>query len=332
MNSRVSTIALVLLATASIGEAWFITNQQNQIDQLNFRIMSLQYQTTVLSARSSLLESNMSDVLAEFENRVEEILDENAKLELAYTDIVDENERLEYSLAVLQHDHEDLLEDFGEYVDQFTQIRGEINSRVGIDGNLSRFVTPQDPAVVGWILAITGGYEDPNSTDEIWEDYEVLYRWVTSRIREELDSPYPYIYADSSRQIRWVKHSVRYPNETLADLAGDCEDQAILLLSMMTAYSDRPEKWSISIDWEGGGHVAVAYPSGDGGLVILDPTRDYRADSLVSGEPASVALEEWISRFSHDDAYVNSVYDGEMYLEFKSTADFLAWFNTTYGT
>ncbi len=84
-------IALVLLATTSIGEAWFITNQQNQIDQLNFRIMSLQYQTTVLSTRSSLLESNMSDVLAEFENRVKEIQDEKAKLELAYTDIVDEN-------------------------------------------------------------------------------------------------------------------------------------------------------------------------------------------------------------------------------------------------
>ncbi|MBC8223999.1 hypothetical protein H8E65_05380 [Candidatus Bathyarchaeota archaeon] len=331
MNSRVSTIALVLLATASIGEAWFITNQQNQIDQLNFRIMSLQYQTTVLSARSSLLESNMSDVLAEFEKQVQEIQDENAKLELEYTDIVGENERIEYSLAVLQQDHEDLLEDFGEYVDQFTQIRGEINSRVGIDGNLSRFVTPQDPAVAGWMLAITGGYEDPDSPDEVWGDYEALYSWVTSRIREELDSPYPFIYADSSRQVRWVKHSVRYPNETLADLSGDCEDQAILLLSMMTAYSDRLEKWSISIDWEGGGHVAVAYPSGDGGLVILDPTRDFRSDSLVSGDPASVALEEWIGRFSHDDAYVNSVYDGEMYMEFKSTADFLAWFNANHG-
>jgi cell division protein FtsB len=332
MNSRVSMIALVLLATASIGEAWFIANQQNQIDELSFRIMSLQYQNTVLSARSSLLESNMSDVLAEFENRVKDIQDENAKLELEYTDIVGENDRLGYSLTVLQRDHEELLEGYGEYVDQFTQIRGEINSRVGIDGNLSRFVTPQDPAVVGLMLEITGGYEDPGSMDELWGDYGALYDWVTRRIKEELDSPYPYIYADSSRQVGWVKHSVRYPNETLADLSGDCEDQAILLLSMMMAYSDRLEKWSISIDWEGGGHVAVAYPSGDGGLVILDPTRDYRSNSLVAGEPASVSLGEWIGRFSHEGAYVNSVYDDEMFLEFKSTADFLAWFNANYGT
>jgi hypothetical protein len=101
---------------------------------------------------------------------------------------------------------------------------------------------------------------------------------------------------------------------------------------MMMAYSDRLEKWSISIDWEGGGHVAVAYPSGDGGLVILDPTLDYRSNSLVAGEPASVSLGEWIGRFSHEGAYVNSVYDDEMFLEFKSTADFLAWFNANYGT
>jgi hypothetical protein len=186
--------------------------------------------------------------------------------------------------------------------------------------------------VGGLVLEITGGYEDPGSIDELWGDYEALYDWVTSRIKEELDSPYPYIYADSSRQVGWVKHSVRYPNETLADRSGDCEDQAILLLSMMMAYSDRLEKWSISIDWEGGGHVAVAYPSGDGGLVILDPTRDYRSESLVAGEPVSDALEEWIGRFSHEDAYVDSVYDDEMYLEFMSTADFLAWFNANYAT
>jgi hypothetical protein len=327
MDSRVSIIALALLATASIGEAWFITNQQNQIDQLNFRIMSLQYQATVLSDRSSLLESNMSDVLAEFENRVKEIQDENTKIEQENTEIVDENERLEYSLTDLQRDHEQLSEELEEYVDLFNQIRGEINSRVGIDGNLSGFVTPQDPAVVGQMLSITGGHDDPNSLDELWGDYESMYRWVTSRISEELDSPYPYIYADSSQQIRWVKHSVRYPNETLLDRYGDCEDQAILLLSMMTAYSDQVEKWCISIDWEGGGHVAVAYLSGNGGLVILDPTREYRSDSLALGEPASVALGEWMEIFSHEDAYVDTVYDGEMYLEFGSTADLITWFN-----
>jgi len=327
MTSKVLIVALVLLATASIGEAWFITHQQSQIDQLNFRIMSLQYQATVLSDRSSLLESNMSDVLAEFENRVKEIQDENTKIEQENAEIIGENERLGYSLAALEKDHEVLSEEFEEYVDQFNEIRGEINSRVGIDGNLSGFVTPQDPAVVGQMLSITGGHADPDSMEELLGEYESMYRWVTSRISEELDSPYPYIYADASQQIRWVKHSVRYPNETLVDRYGDCEDQAILLLSMMTAYSDQVEKWCISIDWEGGGHIAVAYLSVNGGLVILDPTRDYRSDSLVSGEPASLALEEWMAIFSHEDAYVDSVYDGDMYVEFESTADFIAWFN-----
>ena len=141
---------------------------------------------------------------------------------------MDENDRLDYSLTVLKEDNEALSEEFNEYVDQFKQIRGEINSRVGIDGNLSGFVTPQDPAVVGQMLSITGGHDDPDSLDELWGDYESMYRWVTSRISEELDSPYPYIYADSSQQILWVKYSVRYPNETLLDRYGDCEDQAIL--------------------------------------------------------------------------------------------------------
>jgi hypothetical protein len=331
MNQKNMTIVLVLLATIAIVEVWFIWNQQQQIDQLEFRIMSLQYQNTVLSTRSSLLESNMSDILDEFEKQVREIKREKSELEQGYSIINDENERLEYSLGNLQNEYEEIFNELNNYIDQFSKIRREINSRVGLDGNLSRFVTYRDPAVVGWMLEITNGWSNPESMDELYLDYESMYSWVETVISKELDSPYPFIYADSTKQIGWVKHSVRYPNETISDFAGDCEDQAILLLSMIKAYNYQSEAWCITIDWEGGGHVGVAYPTGDGLLVILDPSQDYKSEFTSIGEPIVVAVEDWINTFNYDDVIVNSIYNDEIFLDFEDTSDFIDWFNENYS-
>ncbi|MGD2201324.1 MAG: hypothetical protein PVJ38_06825, partial [Candidatus Bathyarchaeota archaeon] len=65
MKSRDLIILLILLSILSAGEGWYIFNQQGQIEELNFRISSLQYQSIVLSTRCSILETNMSAITEE---------------------------------------------------------------------------------------------------------------------------------------------------------------------------------------------------------------------------------------------------------------------------
>ena len=327
------SLVIAVLVISAVGEAWYIVNQQNQIEELNFRITSLQYQSTVLTAWCNKLEYNMSDIQEEFEYQMREMQAEYDGLEVDYIELQRDHSSTTYTLEKLQASNEDLQSEFEEYTAHFKQLQNVVNSRLSLDGNLSGFVTPQDPLVVEKMLEATGGYSDPGSFIEFWEDAFGLYDWVTANIIYGSDSPYPYLYSDPSYPVRWLEHSARYPNETLSDGTGDCEDQALLLLSMLTAHDDLYTKWCISLKWEGGGHMAVALPVTGGRLAILDPANEYYSGTgpnFVS-QPVEEALESWISRWNDPTVYVNSIFDETSFYEFESTEEFLEWYSTNFG-
>jgi len=332
MTPRVTAIFLLLLALSTMGEAWYIVNQQSQIDQLKFRISSLQSQNAALSSSLSVLESNMSGVLGELESEISKMRLEYSQLENEHNNLKDEYDHLESNVEMLLDSKEELESQFGNYTANFKQLRNEVNSRLALDGNLSRFITPGDPALIERMLEITGGHENPQSLTELWEDYKALYDWTTASITYGADSPYPYLDTDPTSPVRWVEHSVRFPNETLSDGTGDCEDQAILLLSMMIAYNEPLAKWCISLQWEGGSHMAAAFPVKGRKLVILDPAVDYHTGtgSELSSKPVEEAIKDWISMWDSDSVFVRSVLNDKYYIVFDSTEEFLEWFHSTY--
>jgi hypothetical protein len=327
------SLVIAVLAISAVGEAWYIMNQQNQIEELNFRITSLQYQSTVLTAWCNKLEYNMSDIQEEFEHQMREMQAEYDGLEVDYIELQRDHSSTTYTLEKAQESNEDLQIEFEEYAAHFKQLQNVVNSRLSLDGNLSGFVTPQDLGVVEKMLEATGGYSDPGSFNEFWEDALGLYGWVTANIVYGSDSPYPYLYSDPSYPVRWLEHSARYPNETLSDGTGDCEDQALLLLSMLTAHDDLYTKWCISLKWEGGGHMAVALPVTGGRLAILDPANEYYSGTGLSfaSQPVEEALESWISRWYDPTVYVNSIFDETSFSEFESTEEFIEWFSSHFN-
>lgn len=333
MKSRRVTPFFVALTLVVLIESGYIIHQQDQIEGLNFRILSLQYQNSVLSSRCNALELNMSEVLGELEDEIKELKTEYTQLKMDYEALQYDYNNLEYDFGKLQENNNELMSQFGNYTVQYKQLRETINSRLALDGNLSRFVTPRDPAVKEMMLEITGGREDPESTDEFWEDTRALYDWVTERISYGADSPYPYLYSDPSYPARWFEHSVRYPNETLIDGTGDCEDQAILLLSMMMAHNEQYAMWCISLKWEGDGHLAVAFPVAGGRMAILDPSGGYISGTAMafSSEPVGKAVGDWINILDDPDVHVSSVFNDELYVEFESTKEFIEWFNSNYS-
>jgi hypothetical protein len=327
------SLVIAVLAMSAVGEAWYIMNQQNQIEDLNFRITSLQYQSTVLTAWCNKLEYNMSDIQEEFEHQMREMQEEYDGLEVDYIELQRDYSSITYTLEKLQERNDEVQSELEEYAANFKQLQNVVNSRLSLDGNLSEFVTPQDPGVVEKMLEATGGYSDPGSFNEFWEDALGLYDWVTTNIMYGSDSPYPYLYSDPSYPVRWLEHSARYPNETLFDRTGDCEDQALLLLSMLTAHDDQYTKWCISLKWDGGGHMAVAFPVADGRLAILDPANEYYSGTGFSfaSQPVEEAVEGWIGRWHDPTVFVNSIFNDKSFREFESTEEFLEWYSAIFG-
>jgi hypothetical protein len=276
----------------------------------------------------------MSAITEELEDEIKTLERQYVELEIRYSYLENQNTQLEFSLENIYEERDDLQADLDEYVNHFNKLKGEINSRVALDGNYSEFVMPQDPDISDRTLEITGGFTDRESTAELLDDYREIYDWVERHIEDVADSAYPYVYADPSISVRWIRHSVRYPNETLMDAMGDCEDQAILLLSMMTSHNELYDKWCITLNWEGGGHVAVAFPVGTGEMAILDPAKDYISipKDTTSVDSAEEAIKAWIELFEQEGIYVSGIFNEEEYREFWNTIDFLDWFESNYGS
>ena len=125
-----------------LSEAGYILHQQDQMEGLNFRILSLQYQNSVLSPRCNALELKKSEVLRELEGEIKDLKTEYTQLKTDYEALQYDYNNLEYDFNKPRGSNDELLSQFGNYTAQYKQLRESINSRLALDGNLSRFVTP----------------------------------------------------------------------------------------------------------------------------------------------------------------------------------------------
>ena len=122
------------------------------------------------------------------------------------------------------------------------------------------------------------------------------------------------------------------PEDTLEDGAGDCEDMAALLASMLLSYNDGEYAiWMLVIRSEklGLGHIAVAFPVQDGRLTILDPAGNYYTGQYgpVNSSNVSNAINNWLSHWQKamPDAEITTVFSEDIFEEFSSTAEFITW-------
>lgn len=332
MNPRVPTLLLMMLAVSALGEAWYIVSLHGRIDQAEFRISSLQYQNTGLTERCIQLETNMSGVVGEFEAEIRSLEADCSELEAEHLELNLSYGGLEEAYSYLLMAMDELQGRYDGYVSDYEGLRREINSRLGLEDAIMEFITPSDPAVMVRMMGVTGGREFPGSEAELLGDYKALHEWIRLRIQGSVDSPYPFLDLTPSYPVRWVGNSVRFPAETLVDMAGDCEDQAILLLSMMIAYGEVDAKWCISYEWDAGAHVAVGVPVQGGGLIILDPAAGYHTGtaSTLIGRPVEEAIDGWIGKWEEKGVFISSIFNAEMRRKFSGTEEFLEWFQANY--
>ena len=124
----------------------------------------------------------------------------------------------------------------------------------------------------------------------------------------------------------------QFPNETLTIKMGDCEDYAVLLVSMIRSYfSNQFLAECIWITGANAGHVAVVIPFQNEQIVILDPIRDYYShDTLGNIALNSISSEiyNWMQIWRPslgNDVHVYRVFSDYMDQYFTGTEQYINW-------
>ena len=220
-----------------------------------------------------------------------------------------------------------------QMVSQYAGLKRQINVRMApASQDRQSFVTPSNSSVSVKVQEITGGYSE--NINEVWRDYERLYRWVVNNISYSYDSYMPVLPENISGELIWLAGCWRMPEETLGDETGDCEDMALLLASMLLSYNKgNYAVWLLEIRTsipEEKGHLAVAFPVEGGKLAILDPAGNYYTGyqyGSLRSESASVAVSKWLSHWTREmpGAEIVEAFSEDFNEEFSTTAEFLKW-------
>ncbi|MCS7138540.1 MAG: hypothetical protein NZ873_00590, partial [Crenarchaeota archaeon] len=253
--------------------------------------------------------------------------------------------RLNKNYTYLKYEYEKLYSEYGSLDSKYSSIvkekenieswyislKSNVNIRQGFGEDRKIFITPNDIEVKKIVLETTKGWSNTSDWSEFWMDLERLYNWVINNIMYSYDSPSP-VLPDAGGEIYWRDECYRFPNETIKQKRGDCEDQAILLASMILSYSN--EKYGVwVIQWvsDNVGHTAVAIPVKNGKLTILDPAGRFYTSGLkgeVGSKDVRTAIEEWLAYWEkqgYSNIRIYFVFSKELSREFKSTEEFIQW-------
>ncbi|HSW58279.1 MAG TPA: transglutaminase-like domain-containing protein [Dehalococcoidales bacterium] len=229
-------------------------------------------------------------------------------------------------IAQVQKENSDMLK-------QYTSLRSKILARAGLNQpDRQTYITSDDPVVAARVQNVTGGFNNDNN--KIWSDYNKMYHYVVNNISYSFDTYIPVLSVSMSDSFTWWQEYWRTPAETLQDQTGDCEDMALLLLSMMRNYNKKTYSiWAITITSKSPellGHMAVAFPVQGGKLTILDPSGNYYTGmeyGYLNSAPISTAIYNWLAHWSREmpNAFVDGVFSETVDQEFTSTQDFINW-------
>lgn len=225
--------------------------------------------------------------------------------------------------------YDTLKAQYNQYMANYAELREEINLRAFAESG-QPLITPSDPQVISLVRNITGKANVTDSTQN-WDDIKAMYDWVKNNVKYAADGWYPVLAGLPAEGFVMQDQMVQFSNETINLKKGDCDDIAVLLVSMIRAYNPKFTAEGIWITSNASGHIAVQIPVYGNKVVILDPLASYYShDALgglafndVTGEIANW-MNVWRSSMGND-AYVYRVFSDYVDKTFATTNDYLTW-------
>jgi peptidoglycan hydrolase CwlO-like protein len=314
-----------------------ISQKDNQISSLTSQISSLTSQVASLNIQISQKNSTiagLNDQILLLENMTSslaaEISDLNSQILTLNSQIISlqiQNDDLTSEIAILNSELADLQLAYDNYVAAYQNLRSIVNQKTS-QSDFSKFITPQDPSVISIVNNVTGGWSDTSDWNEFWTDYKVLYNWVITNIDYASDQYYPILPSSPEYPVYYITEAWQFPNETLTLKTGDCEDQAILLCSMLRCYCNSQYRIECVVIYSPSfGHVGVQVPVAGGKLVIFDPAGHYYSSDIwgnIVFNDISVEVNNWLNYWG-PDTYVYRVFSDVINKTFTSTSEYLSW-------
>ncbi len=314
-----------------------------QLNAANNTISGLNNELSEANSEISELTGDLNEATGTINDLNSDLLKANSSLSAAnanIADLEDENEELAADKSELAADLDDAnytilslnsIIDIMDY--NYSEIIAFIDMRFGwAEEDAKQFVTPYDETVgdlVDWLVYPF----DSGDWTRAWNDMKYMYSWVRSNIEYSYDSPLPVLPLDllEGGEIDWFREFWQYPAETIYWGTGDCEDQALLLTSMIKNYGEgNTYAYCIGISNGESGHLAVCLPVVGDYMVIFDPAGGYFTNSwgeINTHKPIEEELNNWLNWWSADipGAQVTMLFDDEYYWEFDNNNEFVDW-------
>jgi len=287
-----------------------------QFSSLSAQYATLQSSYDALSAQSVSLQ-NYTSLKSAYD-----------ALYLQYSSLQTDYSSLSTQYDALQASYDSLQNSYNLLISQYNQIRYQINLR-SQHYDITKFITPNDPAVQQIVNQVTGGWSNPSDWNEFWTDVKSMYDWVVTNTEWRADIEYfPVLPSSLSGSVTYATDVWQFPNETLSMKEGDCEDRAILLCSMIRCY-DGERYWTecVWITGSKSAHVGVQIPVSDGKLVILDPEASDTWGNTVSKD-ISTEINDWLNYWKPtlgSDVHVCRVFSSYIDKTFSSTSEYTTW-------
>lgn len=291
---------------------------KTQLDITKTELTNTKTQLATIEFKLDFTQEQLTNTKAELQTTAMQLSTTETQLKETETRL----ETTSYQLETVKDEQKEML-------NQYSNLREKIYLRQGEKKDTQKFITPNNPIVSTKVTEITGGYSE--DVNERWRDYERIYHWIINNIIYSSDSYSPILPQTIGGELRWTKDCWRMPEETIEDKAGDCEDMAVLLASMMINYNgDRYSVWAIKIKNGDSGHLAVAFPVAGNKLTILDPAGNYYTGYLtgrLSSLSIDAAVNDWLSKWRQKmpNAQIVNAFSNDFYREFSSTEEFKEW-------
>jgi len=254
------------------------------------------------------------------------------QLQADYDSRSQDYETLEQQYNTLESLYASLENEYNSYVSAYQSLRDEVNQRLWFLAEVESFITPQDSSVSAIVFDITGGWSDPSDFTEYWDDLKDMYLWVTNNIDYRYDGLSPMLPYSPWDSVYYYEDMWQFPNETLSLEKGDCDDQAILLCSMIRCYCDM-QYWveCIWIHSSTSAHLGVQCPVQGDKLVIFDPAGNYYSHNFwgdIVFNDITTEINNWLDYWKPsmgNDVHVYRVFSDYIDKTFASTSEYITW-------
>lgn len=192
----------------------------------------------------------------------------------------------------------------------------------------TQYITPSDNLVSAVTSLIFQDLFNRSDTERIWIDLHTAFQWIQSNIQYQNDTYQEEEGIELTNVDVW-----QFPNQTILLGTGDCEDQTLLLASLILNYCDMTfyVECLFLQSLEGIGHIALYLPIKGDSICILDPATGYTtsgANDMLTSRPIEEEVLhylQFLSQLSEGSWSISNVFSDNFSLIFAGTEEFTEW-------